>query len=279
MNILLTGASGFIGQHISVDLDAAGHKVKAITRSNGYDFNQMTNKETWLPLLKDIDVVINCVGIIVETRNQKFETLHSEAPTALFHACAESKTKRVIQISALGADEHAFTPYQKTKYAADNVLRSLPLNWFVLRPSLVYGRGGKSMQMFQRLASLPVLSLLDGGEQMLQPVHISDLTNTVLTCLTSDKTNITLDIVGAYATSFKEWLQLMRLLKGKKRAPVIPIPFNIIMFMAKFGKFIVPLMNPDNLSMLQKGNVSDVKPLADFIGRMPLDLKTGMSKL
>jgi len=279
MNILLTGASGFIGQHISVALDEAGHKVKAITRSNGYDFNKLTNKDTWLPLLKDIDVVINCVGIIVETRNQKFETLHSETPTALFHACAESKTKRVIQISALGADEHAFTPYQKTKYAADDVLRSLSLDWFVLRPSLVYGRGGQSMQMFQRLSSLPVLSLLDGGEQMLQPVHINDLTDTVLTCLTSDKTNITLDIVGAHATSFKEWLQLMRVLKGKKRAPVISIPFNIIMFMAKFAKFIVPLMNPDNLSMLQKGNVSDVKPLAEFIGRMPLDLKTGMSKL
>jgi len=279
MNILLTGATGFIGRHISNALDEAGHKVKAISRSNGYDFNTMTSRENWLPLLIDIDVVINCVGIIVETRNQKFKTLHCDAPTALFHACAESKTERVIQISALGADEHAFTPYQKTKNEADDVLRSLPVNWFVLRPSLVYGRGGQSMQMFQRLASLPVLSLLDGGEQMLQPVHISDLTDTVLTCLTTDKTNITLDIVGAHSTSFKEWLQFMRTIKGKRRALVISIPFNMVMAMAKFGKFIVPLMNPDNLRMLQKGNVSDVEPLANFIGRMPLDLKTGMSKL
>lgn len=279
MNILLTGASGFIGQHITATLQSAGHTVNAVTRSKGYDFNKMTVKEAWLPLLKDIDVVINCVGIIVETGNQTFKTLHSQAPTALFHACAECKTRRVIQISALGADEHAFTPYQTSKKEADDVLRSLPLNWFVLRPSLVYGRGGKSMQMFQQLASLPVLLLMDGGEQMLQPVHISDLTDTVLRCLTSAQTNITLDIVGAQATSFKEWLQLMRILKGKQRAPVIPIAYNFILFMAKFGKFIVPLMNPDNLRMLQKGNVSDVKPLADFIGRLPLDLKTGMNQL
>lgn len=279
MNILLTGASGFIGQHITETLHAADHRVKEVTRSNGYDFNQMITKEAWLPLLKGIDVVINCVGIIAERRNQKFKTLHYQAPTALFYACAESNTKRVIQISALGADEHAFTPYQISKKESDDVLRSLPLNWFVLRPSLVYGRGGKSMEMFQHLASLPVLPLIDGGEQIIQPVHISDLTDTVLKCLTSLETNITLDIVGAHATSFKEWLQLMRASKGKHRATVISIPFTLSMVIAKFVKYIVPLINPDNLRMLQQGNVADVNQMAKFIGRMPLDLKTGWSKL
>jgi len=279
MNILLTGASGFIGQHIKEKLFEEDHKVKEVTRSNGYDFNQMIRKEAWLPLLKDIDVVINCVGIITEKRNQKFKTLHSHAPTALFYACAESNTSRVIQISALGADELAFTPYQISKKDADDVLRSLPLSWFVLRPSLVYGRGGKSMQMFEHLASLPVLPLIDGGEQIIQPVHISYLSDTVLKCLTSSETKLTLDVVGAHAIQFKEWLQLMRTSKGKHRAAVISIPFTISMLAAKFVKLITPIISPDNLRMLQNGNVADVKPLAKFIGRLPLDLKAGWSKL
>lgn len=279
MNILLTGASGFIGQHIKDKLFEEGHKVKEVTRSNGYDFNQMITKEAWLPLLKDIDVVINCVGIITEKRNQKFKTLHSQAPTVLFYACVESNIKRVIQISALGVDEFAFTPYQISKKEADDALRSLPLNWFVLRPSLVYGRGGKSMQMFEHLASLPVLPLIDGGEQTIQPVHISDLTDTVLKCLTSSETKLTLDIVGAHAIQFKEWLQLMRTSKGKHRAVVISIPFTISLVTAKLVKFITPIISPDNLRMLQKGNIADVKPLEKFIGRLPLDLKTGWSKL
>jgi len=279
MNILLTGASGFIGQHIVQALRVNDHKVKEVTRSNGYDFNKMTTKEAWLPLLKDIDVVINCVGIIAERRNQTFKTLHFEAPTALFHACAECHTGRVIQISALGADEFAFTPYQLSKKQADDVLRSLALNWFILRPSLVYGRGGKSMQMFEQLASLPVLPLIDGGEQLIQPVHINDLTDCVLKCLISSETNLTLDVVGAHATTFKAWLQLMRTSKGKRRAVVISIPFAISLGVAKFGKFIAPLLTPDNLHMLQKGSVADVKPLAKFMGRMPLDLETGWSKL
>lgn len=278
MNILLTGASGFIGQHLLKALQTAGHQVKAATRSNGFDFNQMTTKDAWLPHLQEIDVVINCVGIIVETRNQTFATLHHQAPVALFHGCEEANVMNVIQVSALGADEQAFTPYQLSKKAADDILRSLPLNWFVLRPSLVYGKGGKSLETFQRLASLPVLPLIDGGNQVIQPVHISDLTDTVLNCLTSSKSKLTLDIVGAHSVKFKEWLQLMRRAKRKPPAHIISIPFKISLFIAKFGKHIVPLMHPDNFRMLNKGNFSDVKPLTEFIGRMPLDIKTGLNK-
>ena len=279
MNILLTGANGFIGQHLLKALQTAGHQVKAITRRNGFDFNKMTTIDAWLPHLKEIDAVINCVGIIVETGNQTFTTLHYQAPVALFHACEEAKVLKVIQISALGADEQAFTPYQLSKKKADDVLRSLPLKWFVLRPSLVYGRGGKSMEMFQRLASLPVLPLVDGGNQRIQPVHISDVTDTVLNCLTSSKSNLTLDIVGAHSILLKEWLQLMRSAEGKSPALVISIPYKLSLAMANFGKHIIPLMHPDNLRMLKKGNYADTKQLTEFIGRMPLDIKAGWGEI
>lgn len=279
MNILLTGASGFIGQHLLKALQATGHNIKAATRGNGFDFNRMTTKGAWLPHLQDIDVVINCVGIIAETRNQTFQTLHYQAPISLFDACVEADIKRVIQISALGADKNAFTPYQKSKKAADDVLRSLPLNWFVLRPSLIYGQGGKSMKMLQHLASLPVLPLIEGGEQVIQPVHINDLIGTVLICLTCSQSRLTLDIVGAHSVLLKEWLQLMRTAKGKHRASIISIPFKLSIAVASIGKFIMPLMHPDNLRMLHQGNYADVKPLREFLGHMPLDLKTGWSKL
>lgn len=279
MKILLTGASGFIGQHLLKTLQAAGHDVKKATRSNGFDFKQMTTKEAWLPHVTGIDVAINCAGIIVETARQTFTTLHYQAPVALFRACEEANNVKVIQISALGADEQAFTPYQLSKKAADDVLRSLPLQWFVLRPSLVYGKGGKSMKMLQRLASLPVLPLPEGGKQLIQPVHISDLTDTVLNCLTSSTSKLTLDIVGAHSVLLKDWLQLMRAAKGKPPALIISIPFKTSLAIAKLGKHIVPLMHPDNLRMLEKGNFSDARPLTDFIGRMPMDIKTGWNAL
>jgi len=59
----------------------------------------------------------------------------------------------------------------------------------------------------------------------------------------------------------------------------IPIPFKMILAIAKLAKYIVPLMHPDNLTMLHKGNYADVTPLKEFLGRMPLDIETGWQKL
>jgi len=269
MKILLTGASGFIGGHIAVALKSAGHEVIAATRAHGFDFNQMCSAGDWLPHLQGVEAVINSVGIIAETRTQSFSTLHYLAPAALFQACAQAGVKRVIQISALGADEHAFTPYQISKKAADDVLRSLPVHWFVLRPSLVYGPGGKSMAMFQRMAALPVIPLVGQGLQRIQPVHISDLVAAVVKCLTASPALRTIDVVGPTPITFVDWLQQLRKAGGKSTAPTLRIPFNFVLAVSHLAKYFMPLLHPDNLRMLQTGNTADVQAFTELLGRMP----------
>jgi uncharacterized protein YbjT (DUF2867 family) len=270
MNILLTGSSGFIGGHIKRRLEEGGHKVVPIDRSHGIDFNQMLEPENWIPHLQGIDVVINSVGIIVERRGQSFAHLHKLAPSALFQACVKTGVKRVIQISALGADEQAFTPYQQNKFAADELLCSLPQEWFVLRPSLVYGEGGASLKMFKQMARFPLLALADGGRQQVQPVHISDLVTTVERCLQEATPGQTIDVVGPYALSFAAWLQLLRTKQGRGNMYILPLPFSLVLTTARLAHHFIPIMHPDNLRMLQHGNTAAVQPLADFLGRTPL---------
>lgn len=276
MKILLTGSSGFIGGHIVRALAAAGHEIIPADRRHGIDFNNMLNVDHWLPHVQNIDLVINSVGIIAETSGQTFTNLHQLAPTALFRACAQAGVGRVVQISALGADEHAFTPYQRTKKAADDVLRGLPLEWFVLRPSLVYGEGGTSWAMFQRMARLPVIPLADAGRQLIQPVHISDLVATVLQCLKATTSEKTLDVAGPFSLTFAEWLQVLRRKQGKKPVRILPVSFGLAMTVARLGHFIVPILHPDNLRMLQKGNTADIQPLVEFLGRVPLGVEEAL---
>ncbi len=274
--ILLTGATGFIGRHLSTALTKADYEVIPISRAVGANFNQLSQTKDWYPYLEKIDAVINAVGIIVETRTQKFDVLHTQTPLALFQACVDLNIKRVIQISALGADEHAFTPYQLSKKAADDALRTMKLDWFVLRPSLVYGFGGTSMKMFQQLSRLPIIPLVGDGQYRVQPVHISDLVDAILACLKSEQPQQTIDVVGPASITFKDWLQSFRTHAQRKPAITLPIPFNLILLCAALGRFIVPLMHPDNLRMLRQGNVADVGPLTKFLGHAPLTIKEGL---
>jgi uncharacterized protein YbjT (DUF2867 family) len=270
MNILLTGASGFIGRNLTQALTAAGHRVKPASRSQGIDFCRMLIPLDWLPQLEGIDAVINSVGIIAESGSQRFGPLHTLAPVALFRACTMAGVRRVIQISALGADATAFSDYHLSKRAADDGLRSLDLDWFVLRPSLIYGRGGSSADLFLRLATLPLLPVIGDGQQALQPVHINDVVATVLCSLASSETRQTLDIVGTETITFAEWLQTMRQAQGLPRARLFHIPFPLAMAVAHVGHHFNPLLQPQNLRMLQVGYAAKFEPLAQFLGRVPL---------
>jgi uncharacterized protein YbjT (DUF2867 family) len=277
MKILLTGSSGFIGRHIKQTLDKTEHELVTPSHKEA-DFNIFNRAEQWLPLLKDIDVVINSVGIIVENKQQCFVQLHTHAPSALFQACVQSGVKRIIQISALGADQNAFTAYQKSKLAADNILRDLPLIWTILRPSLVYGEGGASLAMFSRLAALPLIPLPDGGRQQVQPVHISDLVAAVLQSLQADNKQ-TIDIVGPQAITLAEYIQAIRVSLGKSKAHIISIPSALILASSQLGKYILPIMHPDNLRMLQQGSISDATPFSTLLGHLPLSVKEGLQKI
>lgn len=273
MKILLTGASGFIGRNIASALSIAGHRTRLVSRSHGNDFCRMQNVADWLPYLEEVDAVINCVGIIGETGRQRFKTLHTAAPTALFHACSHAGVRRVLQISALGADQTAFSAYHLSKRAADDCLRSLDLDWFVLRPSLIYGRGGKSSALFMRLATLPLIPVIGDGQQKLQPVHISDVVATVLLSLTACTTRQTLDIAGSETITFAEWLQSMREARGMPRAGLLHIPFALAMSGAWLGRYLNPILQPENLRMLKAGYWADVQPLEQFLGRSPLKVE------
>ncbi len=280
MKVLLTGASGFIGGHLKTALEASDHEVVACSRQSGYDFNKMLSADDWLPHLEGVDAVINAVGIIVETKQQHFDVLHRQAPVALFKACEQAGIKRVIQISALGVDDQSFTPYQLSKKAADDQLRQSDLEWFILRPSLVYGKGGDSIAMFQQLSSLPIIPLVGDGQYQVQPVHVSDVVDAVMQCLQAGTApQQTLDVVGAYPLTFEDWLQAIRRQGGRKKAMVLKTPFSLMLAAARVGQYIMPVMGPDNLRMLQAGNTADASAITEFLGRSPLTVEEGLQLL
>lgn len=92
------------------------------------DFSRQTEPEQWREDLQGVEAVVNCVGIIGEDRRNRFDDLHRRAPIALFQACEQAGVGKVVQISALGADETAFSRYHLGKKAADDWLAASALD-------------------------------------------------------------------------------------------------------------------------------------------------------
>jgi uncharacterized protein YbjT (DUF2867 family) len=291
MNILLTGATGFIGNHLLRALLQQGHSVTACCRNPKrlliqsdhltllpIDFTTADNSAQWLPHLNGIDAVINCVGIIAETQNQTFAQLHKLAPIALFTAAEQAGVKKIIQISALGADAQAESAYHLTKRAADEVLRGLVLDWFILQPSVVYGDGAQSSALFHALAALPVHVLPDGGQQQLQPIHVDDLVAVVAACLKPvTLVQQTFALVGATPYRYADLLQNLRRRLGKSPAPTISLPQRYVLMTASLGKWLgEPILSKDNMAMLNRGNTADPSGIAQLLGRLPVSMKQSL---
>ncbi|MCU7921402.1 MAG: NAD(P)H-binding protein [Candidatus Thiodiazotropha sp. (ex Dulcina madagascariensis)] len=284
MRILITGATGFIGSHIMRTLLLDGHQVVGCTRHPGTVMPHHPNAAfiqadyatdhavaDWLPRVSDMDIVINAVGIIREQGNQTFASLHTKGPIALFRACEKAGVKKVIQISALGADDTAFSQYHLSKKAADDHLATLALNWLVLMPSIVYGEGAKSMAFFKAIAGLPWIPLVDRGDQPIQPIHISDLTKLISGVVKSPSAlKKRCEIVGpapitmkALYTKLREWLGL-----GSPR--FFSIPYPVALRLARWGRFLGSTpMTDETVAMLRKGNTGDVGQFVDQTWDLP----------
>ncbi|MBS4095363.1 MAG: short chain dehydrogenase, partial [Sulfuricella sp.] len=176
------------------------------------------------------------------------------------------------QISALGTDDGAASRFHLSKREADDVLRSLSLEWFVLRPSLVVG--GKSTGWLRRLANLPVWVLPGTGNQVLQPVHLRDVTDSVLQCLEDHlPPRQTIDLVGPEALSLKEFLLLLRRADQRNAPWIWLIPVNWLMAIAHLAAPFAPLFSPDNLAMLHRSVIADGAPFARLLGRNPYSIE------
>jgi uncharacterized protein YbjT (DUF2867 family)/uncharacterized membrane protein YphA (DoxX/SURF4 family) len=284
MKILLTGASGFIGGHLRERLRGRRHELLLAGRRRP---PTLQAGERWLELdlarppppgplaamLGDVDVVVNAAGIIRERPGQGFDALHAEGPKALFLAAATARVGRIVQLSALGADEQATTRFHRSKRAADDFVLGLPVSAVVAQPSLVFGMGGASTRLFLHLAALPLLPLPAGGRQRVQPIHIDDVTEALLALVEARQPRGRIALVGPRSLSMCEYLQALRDAMGLRPAPVLAVPASLVGFAARLGdRLPASPIDRERWQMLQRGNEAPSRPVAELLGRPPREV-------
>ena len=285
MNVLLTGANGFIGRYLLAALVGAGHRVVPAVRrpretnrllgrpaSVAVDFNRDTRPQDWLPRLAGIDAVINCAGILQGRPGQSVAAIHAAGPKALFAACRTAGVRRIIQISAISAESAAGTAYAATKREADDYLASTDLDWIVLRPSLVYAEGAfGGTALFRALAVLPFfVPVIGRGDQPFQPIHVDDLAAAILRLLDRPTIRrVVIEPVGPDTVTLRQLLVDLRRWLGAPPARIVEIPLPLVRVVARLGDLVGGPINATALRQLEFGNAGPPGPFVAAIGLPP----------
>ncbi len=296
MRVLIAGAGGFIGGRIAASLQNAGHEVVTCGRcpdrlqrlfpyaeAIACDFAKDSAAD-WRERLAGVDAVVNAAGIFRGHGANSLEQVHAAGPAALFEACAALGVPKLIQISALGAGEGAYTPFHATKAAADE--RCLQLaqehglpGWTVVRPSLVIGQGGASTALFAALAALPWPPRLGDGTWRVQPIHVADLAHAVRLLLEREASSPRiLDLVGPAPVTTDELTQALRRWLGLAPARVFPLPEWALRASIPFARLLsFDALSKESLAMLKQGNTAPAGPIAEALNWMPRELGAALA--
>jgi uncharacterized protein YbjT (DUF2867 family) len=291
MNVLVCGATGCVGRAVAGALRARGHQVvegarglKDGKRGLHVDYMTPVAPAAWAVRLEahGIDTVVNCVGILMPAAGQSFERVHSLGPIELFKGAAAAGVKRVLQLSALGVNGDAQTlasPYLRSKLRADDALATMPVDWALLRPSLVYGPASASAALFATLASLPLIGLPGRGMQQVQPLHVFELAEAIARLVEAPgPLRQVFELGGPEPISYRDMLATYRRALGLGGAVWLPVPMVLMKLSARVAELLPQrVFSRDTVRLLERGSVAQPNRLAAVLGREPSALAHGLA--
>ena len=283
VKICITGATGFIGRNLVNRLGKNGSVLKLLYHNQKPDFPEndrteyvaggLEDSESLTELCKETEVLIHLIGIIVETRHKKFQTTVVQGTKEVVQAAVKAGVKRIIYMSAIGANKHGSTMYFRTKSEAEEIVKSSGIEYTIFRPSLVYGKQDGFLTLQSKiLKRSPVSPIIGSGKFLMQPVYIDDLTKAVFNSLTNPESiNRTIEIGGPQRLEYREIIELIKKQMGIRR-----LNFHVpLWFMKVNARFLELLLSPppftvDQMRMLEEGSIADIEFMRSHLGVEPI---------
>lgn len=276
--VFIIGGTGFIGRRVAVALGDAGHSITAVGRS-GFDLAN-DGVDTMVHLLEGYDAVVNTAGLVRGRGTNTLDAVHAAGVERLINACGRVGIVRLIHLSALGATSSGSTLYQVSKGRAEDALANSRLDYCVLRPSVVIGRGGASFAVLAALATLSFPPRLGPGTWQIQPVHVDDLAEAVVRLVAlPEGLPRRVDAVGPVPLTTDQLTNCFRTWLGLNSTRFLPFPESVLGLVAALGERLMDgPMNREIVAMLKAGNVSDPAPFTKVLGHPPRPLAEALAR-
>jgi nucleoside-diphosphate-sugar epimerase len=207
--VLVTGATGFVGSHISQAFVGAGYEVRCGVRAasdprwiSGLPIERVPLDLKVEPVnlhraLAAVDLVVHAAGITRARREEDYRAINAEGTRKLAAAACEAGVRRFVLISSLAArgpdqlagdgHDHPESAYGRSKLEAETHLRGFDeqMETVILRPAAVYGPRDTDLLPLFKMASAGWLPL-PSAANLLQPVYAEDMARAALAAACKD---------------------------------------------------------------------------------------------
>jgi uncharacterized protein YbjT (DUF2867 family) len=275
--VTVFGGSGFVGSQIVRALARKGSRVRVAVRNPGRGYRlrmlgdvgqievvqaNLRDEASVARALDQAEACINTVAVLYERGRQTYAALHVDGAARVARLAAAAGVRRLVHISAIGADADSASGYARTKAAGEAAVRAAFPASAIVRPSVVFGPEDHFFNRFAEMATLaPALPLIGGGRTRLQPVFVSDLGMACANAVWSDEAaGRTFELGGPEVFTFRQLMELL-LEVIQRRRMLVPVPWPVASLLGAAGDAaatigLTPPITGDQVIMLRSDNVA-----------------------
>ena len=267
LQIVITGASGFVAKNLRKHLSEKNVHLISISRKNFKSLKNETKiisknyeEKLILPKIKNSDALVHLVGIGKQSTKTDYELINFQLTQKIVNLSKKAKIKKLVYTSGLGVSVDTSIGYFISKFKAEKSIIDSKINYTIFRPSYIVGKDDLFTKYLKKSIKKNKIIIPGSGKYVIQPISIEDVTKLIFQSIVDKRfKNKTLDLVGPEIISFKKYIQLF-LQKKKTKLDHIDIEdaYHLAVTNSKFDYGV------DDLNILVGNFVGDYKKLRNL---------------
>lgn len=287
--ILVTGATGYIGQRLVRRLVEQGERPRCLVRdpqkaSSLFPGEQVeiaqgdtTRPASLLAALPGVDTIVHAAFITADRKERpgnRYDETNVQGTANLIKAATEAGATRIVEVSGLGTRPARPGSYMQGRYLAEKMLKESQLDWTIIQPSVLFGKQAPFIKgLADLIRSSPVVPLIGGGKVMFQPIDVEDVVSVVTRVLVEPErtSRRTFTIGGPDYYSFTQIIDMLLHTMQKTRLKV-PAPRPLVGLGAAAMEAVLPRppLTRAALTLFSFDNTTDLNSVEREFGFTPM---------
>ena len=248
-SVFVTGGAGFVGARLLTALAAAGCRVVALDRSGRLARLQscevvkgdLLDPATYRDALATCDTVVHLAAATGNASREQHHRVNADGAKLLVEEARRAGVTRFLFVSSIAVTFPNLEGYHyaQAKARAESTVRESGLRFLIVRPTMILGPGAPILASLGKLAMLPMAVLPGSGRAQVEPIHVDDVTSTIVAAVETDAFNgQSIAVGGPERISMESLLRRLRQARLGKPGPLIRIPLPLLQIPLKVAESI-----------------------------------------